>query len=338
MLLTKEVEIKVNSYTVDYYKSLGYDIPIKRATESTRKKYKKDFVYNFAKTIIVKIEDLQMGSHAKVDVLCDYCNKNIITMKYKDYYNRMKITEKHACIDCSRLKTNESNLLVYNVENASQLEEVKKKVALTNIKKYGVIAPAQNKDVQAKMRESCFRNYGTENPMKCNEIKERFIRSLCSTGACKTSKQQIYLFDLYGKYNMAEINFPISCYAADICLLEKNITIEYDGGGHGLGIALGTFTKKDFNQKEIIRNQTIKREGYKQIRIISTKDLLPSDQILLQMLNEAELYFSKYPNHSWIEYDIDNSIIRNAEYKDGVRYDYGKLRRIKDSDLIKYAV
>ena len=45
-ILTKEVEIKVNSKTVKYYKSLGYEIPMKKASKSTYKKYKKEFHFS----------------------------------------------------------------------------------------------------------------------------------------------------------------------------------------------------------------------------------------------------------------------------------------------------
>ena len=46
------------------------------------------------------------------------------------------------------------------------------------------------------------------------------------------------------------------------------------------------------------------------------------------MLDQAKEYFST-TNHTWIEYDIDTSTMRNAEHKDGVYYEYGKLRKIK---------
>lgn len=69
------------------------------------------------------------------------------------------------------------------------------------------------------------------------------------------------------------------------------------------------------------------------MRIISIHDRLPSNATLFQMLKQTKEYFFKYPQHSWIEFNIDSSIVRNAEYKDGVYYDYGELRIIKDSDL-----
>ena len=108
---------------------------------------------------------------------------------------------------------------------------------------------------------------------------------------------------------------------------------EYDGGGHFLNVITGKITEGEHLKKEIVRFSVIKKEGYKQMRIISLKDELPSDQILFQMLSEARNYFLKYPNHSWIEFDIDLSIVRNAEYKDGFRYDYGELRTIKTNSL-----
>ena len=42
-IITTEVEVKIIASNADYYKNLGYEIPMKKATESTRKKYKKDY-------------------------------------------------------------------------------------------------------------------------------------------------------------------------------------------------------------------------------------------------------------------------------------------------------
>ena len=143
----------------------------------------------------------------------------------------------------------------------------------------------------------------------------------------KTSKQQFYLHNLYG----GELNYPIKYYDVDICLLDEKIAIEYDGSGHELNVKLGRMTQEEFNQKETIRNIIIKKEGYKQIRIISSKDLLPSDKILLKMLSIAKEYFNT-TSHTWVNFDIDNSRIINAENKDinGVFINYGELRKIKE--------
>ena len=100
-----------------------------------------------------------------------------------------------------------------------------------------------------------------------------------------------------------------------------------------LNVTTGRETQEEFDKKEIIRNNIIKKEGYKQMRITSLNDKLPSDQVLLQMLSDARKYFSDYPNHSWIEFNISESTIRNAEHKDGILCGFGSLRTIKDSYL-----
>ena len=143
----------------------------------------------------------------------------------------------------------------------------------------------------------------------------------------KSSRQQQYLCNLYNGI----LNYPFKCFALDIFLPEDKLDIEFDGSGHKMSVFLGGISEKDFHMKEIYRNIAIKKEGYKQMRIISSKDLLPSDQILHQMLSVAREYFNT-TSHTWINFDIDNSIMINAENKDvgGIFFDYGQLRKIKE--------
>ena len=77
-----------------------------------------------------------------------------------------------------------------------------------------------------------------------------------------------------------------------------------------------------------VYDKIIKSEGYKIIRLISDKTLLPSDSILLQILSLSREYFLKYPNHTWINFDMDASMIRNAEQKNGVFFDFGDLHKV----------
>lgn len=352
MLLTKEVEVTINSKTFKYYKELGY-------------------IFNtVGDKITVKIKDVPNGSHIMVDILCDYCMKNVCSTTYKNYNRSIKINGKYSCVDCCRKKTKETNKIKYGVENVMQIYLVKNKIKQTMLDKYGVehysktheykekytktslknfgcSNPLQNENIQEKVKRTMLDKYGVENPMQSNiirekamttcmknysvqhplqskEIAKRVVNSFYRNNSQKTSQQQLYLHELYG----GELNYPISYYNADICLVNERITIEYDGGGHLLNIITGRETQEEHNQKEMVRNYVIKRAGYKQIRIISSKDYLPSDEILLQMLNQAKEYFNN-TTHTWVEYNIDASLMRNAENKDGVFFDFGKLRKIK---------
>ena len=48
-----------------------------------------------------------------------------------------------------------------------------------------------------------------------------------------------------------------------------------------------------------------------------------------KMLEQAKQYFNA-TNHTWVAYDIDTSLVRNAENKEGVFFDFGELRKIKN--------
>lgn len=207
-----------------------------------------------------------------------------------------------------------------------QNEECFEKLKETNMTKYGVENISQLEDVKQKKIQASLEKYGYKNPMQSPEFLEKwFLKN--GSNFVRTSKQQRYLCGLYNGI----LNQPFKCFALDIYLADDKLDIEFDGSGHRMSIAIGNVTEKEFNNKELYRNIALKREGYKQMRIISTHDLLPSDQVLLQMLSDSRKYFSDYPNHSWIEFNIDLSVLRNAEHKDGILYNYGELRTIKEA-------
>lgn len=372
-ILTKEVEVKLNSSNIQHYKSFGYEIPMKEPCE----RYKKrgiELVYDLGAPMIIKVEDLPKNSNAYIDVLCDMCKENIFSVRYATYNRGVDKTGSYVCRKCSYIKTQQtlianygdlyvnteefkekqkkiftekygvdnplgseeirekirqSNVERYGYENIGQVPEFKEKMKMTLMEHYGVDSPAKSEEIKEKIRNTNLKRYGFPNAMQSPEIREKANKTLCKNGNHRTSKQQLYLHNLYG----GELNYPIKLYAADICFPEEMLYVEYDGGGHNLIVRHGDLTQEEFHQKEIARHCIIKREGYNEMRIISSKDLLPCDSTLLQMLDEARQYFIDYPNHSWIEYDIDNSVVRNAECKDGHNYYFGLLRAIKDNDI-----
>ena len=326
-ILTKEVEVKVHPNTVEYYTNLGYEIPIKKASKTYCKTSGKEFVYDFSKTIMVKVTDLPPYSGAEIEILCDMCEANKITLPYSRYTRVVRETGSYVCTDCSLEKRVQTCQKKYGVSFPAQLEEVKEKIKQTSLEKYGTEHYSQTKECHEKMKQTCLELYGVEHASQSPKIRAKTNETLCKNGTQKTSKQQLYLHSLYG----GELNYPVSYYATDICFLKEKTVIEYDGGGHNLRVILGKLTQEEFKQKEIIRSKTIKSQGYKTVRIISTKDLLPSDTTLLQMLSMAREYFNT-TSHTWINFDIDNSKMINAENKDigGVFFDYGQLRKIKE--------
>lgn len=294
-IISETVKVKVATKTFKHYKELGYKFG------------------NSGDEIEVKVEDLTKSSHAKVLVACEKCNKtrNVI---YRDYIKSLDKNGYYHCQSCARIP--------------SHIKYPSGKIYKKGIgRKKGYI---RSKETKEKFIATMKERYGVENPAKSPEILSKAAKTYYKNSSKECSKQQFYIYNLYNINNSAKLNYPISYYNVDICLIKEKLVCEYDGGGHLLNVITGKITEEEHLKKEITRFYIIKKEGYKQMRIISSKDELPSDQILLQMLSDARNYFLKYPNHSWIEFNIDLSVVRNAEHKDGIRYDYGELRIIKN--------
>ena len=226
-------------------------------------------------------------------------------------------------------KMRKNNQQKYGVDFVSQLDWVKEKKKITALQHYGVENCFQSEIIKEKIRYNNRQKYGVDYTLQTKEVREKSRKTMYKNQTAPTSKQQKYLCNLFG----GELNYPIECYSGDIVLLDSMIDVEYSGGGHFLSIIYGSETEESFLKRQITRYNILKRNHYKQIEIISRKDYLPSDEVLLQMLEDAKRYFKDYPNHSWFEFDIDKNIYRNAENLNGVPYFYGKLRKIKESDL-----
>lgn len=247
-------------------------------------------------------------------------------LKRKSNNNKEKYGVEHTFqVKEFRDKGIQTNLEKYGVEYASQSEEIQERIRNTTKQRYGVPNASQNVEIKEKILQTNLKRYGCKNPSQLPEIREKMSKTLYANSSQKASKQQRYICELY----KGILNFPVKYYSVDIRLPNDNLAIEFDGSGHMLNVTMGRETINEYNHKEIIRYNVIKNEGYKQMKIISNNDKLPSDAILLQMLQDARNYFSLYPQHSWIEFNIDASSVRNAEHKDGISYDYGALRTIK---------
>ncbi|WP_444551275.1 DUF7487 domain-containing protein [Brevibacillus laterosporus] len=214
----------------------------------------------------------------------------------------------------------QTNLLKFGVKNYVQTDEFKGKSRKTSIKKYGVPFYTQTGEFKQRQEQTCINKYGVNNPMKNSKIKRKLLKRIYEVGKAPCSKQQKYIHNLIE----GKLNYPVGTCLLDIAFPEEKIYVEYDGSGHELSVKFGSETKEKFDDRNKKRWYFLQRKNWKEIRIISTKDILPSNEKILEIISYAKSHFSS--GHSWITFDIDNYLIEtssNTHY-----FDYGQLRRI----------
>lgn len=178
------------------------------------KQYYLDKEYKFSKIgdiIEIKIEDVPLNSNRKVDVLCDYCNKNISHKTYQAYNSQRNIIQKDSCHKCKFIKIKESNLKIYGVEHKCQLESEKIAIGNKN-KKYNtefVIEKIKEKDYSL-LDGYEYKNSITDLPFVCNKHHNlgiqhtTFTEFLQNNDCCKSCIGE-RKSELYRKYNFDEV-------------------------------------------------------------------------------------------------------------------------------------
>ena len=228
--------------------------------------------------IEIFVMELPAGSGLKIDVECNYCG-----IIFKKAFRRYLETKDNICCDyCRRIKMMETSLERYGNICSLRNEDVLNKSKMTNIKNLGVEYPFQNKEILKKCKDSTIEKYGSAILFK------------------NISKQQKYLHYLYGGI----LNFIIFPFTLDILFEEEKIYFEYDGSGHDVCIRMKKMTTEQFKDKEIRREEFLKDLGYKEFRIESKSDILPGDNVLLE-IKERAFNLLLVKNYQKYIYDLD---------------------------------
>ena len=239
------------------------------------------YIFNLNDYLEIPACDLPSGSGVKIDVQCQYCGK-IFKKSYRRY---LETKNDICCSECKNIKMMKTSLEKYGNVCSLRDEEIGDKAKQTNLKKLGVEYPFQNPEILKKCFETSVQKYG-------KGYKGDII-----------SKQQRYIHSLYG----GELNYAVFPYLLDICFLNENIDFEYDGGAHDLCAKVGTLTEKEFKNKEYRRTKYLLEKGYKEFRIISKTDVLPSDDELIHIKERAFDLLLNQEYNSYI-YNLDNKI------------------------------
>ena len=338
LILPQTVKVRTNSMTYKYYREKGYEF------EKCRD------------IIEVNVLDLHPGSHKMVKIICDICGKES-EMWYGTVVEYNKENKLITCGSnfCTNKKRGDTCTKKYGkgITNVFQAEEVKEKSKQTNLEHYGCEYPMQNKEIQDKIKatlkekygenitnpfqvesvkekskQTMLKNYGAEHALQNRELLNKMLDSFQfnSTGPC--SRQQKYIHFLIG----GTLNKRVCNSLVDICFEEEKIAIEYDGGGHFLGDMINgnVFPTKESLLKEKNREDFIVNKGYKVIRFIATKNRIPSDEVILNLIEEF-----KNSDFKVVRIDFEEGTIEK-DYNEKTIHDFGELRKITKEDLEQF--
>lgn len=255
-----------------------------------------------------KIKSTMMDKYGVENAMQSQEIKNKIKQTNLEKYG----TESPLQSEIIREKIKNTCIIKYGVDNPAKSQEIKTKMKKTNLKKYGVEYILQSKEIKDKMCCTVLKKYGVINISQCKEIQSKIRHTLYENGKVPSSRQQIYIYKLLSNNLNCKLNYPLDYYSLDIALPDEKINIEYDGGGHKLCVKRGDITENEFNQIEIKRNKIIKSKGWKIIRIVSSNDLLPQDNDIINLINKAIKYLLN-TNHTWVEINIDKLLYINIE-------------------------
>ena len=149
MIISKVIKIKVNGQKIKRYSELGYDIS--------------------SEFINVKVDDLPKGSHYKIIAKCHYCSveKSVTYKRYNESINKGFFFS--CSIKCGRLKSKETCLKKYGVENVSQTDDHKEKCEKTCLDKYGSIHYNKTNEYKEKNKNTNLDKYGVEHYSQTDE-------------------------------------------------------------------------------------------------------------------------------------------------------------------------
>lgn len=124
-LLTKEVSVKLGSYNIIRYESLGYEIPRPVRIRYDSNGWKRGTTTRASRknSIEVKVEDLPDNSGILVQIECDKCGENVF-MTWREYLTHYR-NNNIFCREC-RNKQNKEATLKRQEEKKKELERLKR--------------------------------------------------------------------------------------------------------------------------------------------------------------------------------------------------------------------
>jgi len=299
MILTEEINIKLNNQNISHYRNLGYKC-------------------NTHDEICVKIEHLSDGSNYKIRVKCDICGEEK-ELKYHFYIKNIKKHNYYSCSSkCSQEKVKKTNLERYDVEHPIQNSEIYEKVKKTNVERYGVKHISQLEEIREKVKKTNVEKYGVECPLQNSDIKEKTKKTNLERYGVEYSYQNEDIKNKYKKtmLNKYGVEYPIQ--NSEIKEKTKKTNLERYGV---------EYSAQNLEIFKKTRSSAFKLKNYKNLTYIGTYELdfLEKfyDKIIIENVKTIDYVFNGknkvyYPDFYLPDYNLI------VEIKSSYTYEYEK--------------
>lgn len=309
MIITKEVKIICRKANKKYYEG-------------------REDEYIAGIDIFIALDNLSHNSSIRIETYCDYCLENgintICNKSYKEYLNQRKDVAKDCCSTCQSKKIKDVSMKKYGVENPSQTPEAIQKIENVFLQKYGVKNIMFLPETFDKILATTEERYGYKYILGTNYGRERFSKTMYSNSTSPCSSQQKHIWNILG----GELNYPISGRNVDIAFLDEKIYLECDFSGHWMNIHRNKISETKFYANQISRTKQLLDCGWKEFRIISRNDNIPTTEVLFWIKNHAFDYLKS--GRHFINYDLDNGTIKTSSYE--YQHDFGELKKFTNKD------
>jgi len=238
MIINEKIKIKITEKNIKHFKIKGYDCNLKDILE-------------------IKTEDLNPGSHIKIQVRCDVC-ENEKELSFQKYIKNIKNSNFYACSSkCAQEKVKKTSIKNFGTEYYMQTDEYKKRVIETDNNKYGC-HHTQSDVVKHKQINTLLDKYGVDNYFKSEEFKKTNSEFLESKGVSNVfqldevkEKSKSTCYKKYGVYYSAQYE--------KVKQKQKQTILEKYGC---------EFISQNKKIKEKILNTNIKKFGVKNVLLL----------------------------------------------------------------------
>jgi len=238
----------------------------------------------------------------KIDCSCDYCG-----LPFQRTISNLERSHKHIKKDscgkkeCVQKKKKEVFNLKYGCDNPFQSQEIKQKIADSNLQKYGVVNPTQNEEIRKKQKSTCLEKYGVENPFQSQEIKDKIKRQNINLYGVENSFQRKEVQEKQKK--TIQKNYKVSHYSKTDEYKEKIINTNLERYGVEqtfMASHIQEQIKQTNLEKYGVENPLANKQVQEKVRqtcleLFGVENPMNSPEILSKMISTCIKEYGKFP-------------------------------------------